>query len=254
MAKIKVKRKKKPQLSKKEIFKFSLSFCIIIMAFLLVLIVFREDIYFLALKSAHGHDIYYAEPTISFWLVLTVILLVIGIIILVCFYEIALQLGMPFKEFFKKSNRTATKYLKRFAVTILIWFVVIGCTFFLSLQYANIADDSGFVKTSLFHSNEIVFTYDSIQRVDVSIEYESLYMINGLLVNPGRYVLVIELTTDTAQYILDEAAFNRDYTNVEKLLAQFNEDIINVDSTNYKPNIARKAQNQKVMDRIFGNK
>lgn len=251
MAKQKKKKSKKIQLSRKEKSKFS-AFFFIWIVILIVLLNFRNDIYSVLVKLIYGKNIFYAEPKIGFFLILTAILFLAGIILFISFYESAISLRIPFKEYFSGKSSKSKKQIQHFLICFSVWFILLAGAFLLSAGSCTIANTDGLLDCNLLKEDTtVIFQYDDVKQVNVSLDYRNFAMANGLLVHPSGYDLVIEIKNENARYKLYDEFFNENYIGAEKLLMNFNDDIIKVDDSNYGNIHISNGEKRDALKRIF---
>lgn len=250
MAKQKKKKFKKPQLNKKDKACFNALFGALIVIYLLIF-EFHNSIYFFVLKLIYGEEITYAQPKIGFFLILTVLLFLIGLISFIGFFDSALRLRVSFKEYFSGKNLKAKRQLKHFLLCGGIWFALITATFWFSAGSCTVANDTAIIECNLLKEDKVVCEYENARQVNVFLEYRSFSMVNGWIVQPSGYDLVVEICHENGSCELYDEYFNRNYTNIQKLLVNFDNAIINIDDSNYDKKHIRNPENRDALNRIF---
>lgn len=240
------KKKKKKRLNKSDKTKF----CIIVTTLFIVsmiLFTLNVEIYYFAFNITHGNNLIYAEPVVGFFIIATVILFVVGLLMIGTWYKEAVDMGLSFKDYYSNKIPKAKKHIKRYVVSLLVWFVLITGCFWLSTASCLVANDSAITKCHLFKTDEVFCEYDDIDSVNVYAEYES--HIKGKL---GGYHVKVKIKDDNFEYILHDEYFDRNFVNIEKFLSKIDKDRITVDCSGYEK-INAKAENKDALMRIFNS-
>lgn len=252
MAKQRKKKNKKQEqrLAPKEKKKYSILVAVPL-SILFLLFLNSESIYCLVLKTIYPNHPVFTEPDIGFFLILTSVLFVIGLIIILSWYDSAIRLALSFSDYFLNKIPKAKKQIKHHAVTLIVWFVLITGAFWLSTASCTVADDNAIVKYNLFKQDAILCDYADIDNAKVYTEYEYFSMAGRFVANPGGYHIRVEIKSNDFSYVFNEEFFSRDFTNVEKFLSNIESEKIVVDKTDYEKINVRGAENKAALNRIF---
>lgn len=184
------KRVQKPRLSKKDRGLYALVFfpCIIVVLLSLQSVT-RFSVFLL--RMLYGTETLYAELDFGAWLVLALISFFVFGISGVIMHEYAISLRIPFREYFGGKNEKAKKQRKKFLLSFVVLALMTVGLFYASAQSCVIASPEAVTHYRCTEPDEVLFDYDKVDSVHISLEERNFRMVGGFVVSRHGYDLVL---------------------------------------------------------------
>lgn len=228
MAKQKKKKKQKnDKIKKRERGKFDYLFIVPYVVIVTTILNYEKVCYFCAKAFTNVNGYFYqmksASLLIAFFVLISILLLVT-----VVYIDNAKNLDITIKEYFSFKNLKAKKQVKSFAIKTAVILLLCCATFCLGSQQKYVGEENAIMSYSLFKQDEEYLYYNEATSVELRAEY--IPGIHSVKIHTlGKDVVVISIKSDEKELEIDEAAFNGDYSKINKFLNNFDKDIIKYD-------------------------
>lgn len=167
-------------------------------------------------------EIFYAELSISIFLVLCCIFIIASIVLLGSLLSSLVKPITNFKDFVSKNNH-------KNLITIIFLFVAVFLSIFNAAFmncYYVVADEEGYKKCYFIQVDELVFDYASAESATIYVTYSY----GGRYSSTG-YGLIIDISANGKIYSLHADSFSNDFENMYNLLSKIDKDKITFDTT-----------------------
>lgn len=167
-------------------------------------------------------EIFYAELSISIFLVLCCFFIIASIVLLGSLLSSLTKPITNFKDFISEKNH---KNLITIIFLLAAVFLSIFSAAFMN-SYRVVADEEGYKNCYLIKDDELVFNYASVDNTRIYVTYR-----HGGRYSPSGYELKIDISANGEIYSLYADSFSNDFENMYNLLSKIDKDKITFDAT-----------------------
>ncbi|MBQ8574438.1 MAG: hypothetical protein IJ447_00120 [Clostridia bacterium] len=221
-----------------------LDFLFIVVPFILFVFVFMffEDLGAILIRQFADTELFYVFIDVSVFNILFYVFYILSMLLfgsLIC--SSFGKKHKPFKTFISEKNHRNLIVLLCLFVSLTVSFI----SFFPMCEYNFAADDKSYKHSTLFHKNEIVFDYESVNSVRVYVFEEMDAKLHG-----SSYEVYIDISADTTYTFVPEG-FGYKFENMYNLLSKIDKDKITFDTTDVEYAFKSNKEQDKYLQQMI---
>ncbi len=249
MAKQKKKRKRPHiKITKKSKRIFSLVASLITIPSI-VIIYTSNNLFYNLIKLLFNKDALYCKYSFNGFTILLFILLFIGSLFGIFWYENATSLKIEFKEYFSGKIANAKKQIKRTIISFIV-LCVLFLTFLCFQIPSRVVATTDCITEYHLISKDTTINYNDIKSAKV--EYRKRHIAIGRAgITKIRYNIVITINTENSELEFDEDCFNNNYKNIISFLNCIDSSKITTDKANTEKYLAKQSEYKDTFKKIF---